>query len=486
MTHRENVLKRYKLEDKGYSLSELSSITGVPEKILQQVFDRGIGAHKTSNKSVRLKGSFVKNVSAPASKKLSKEQWAFARVYSFLDGGDHDEDLRANKGGAKVGLNSLVAGNRNAGFIKMMMAKESDNQEVKDKFAEKVEERNARNAEKRALGDKRVGPELTVESINEKKLQSVEKKNVDSADMSKATHHIMRHNETLTVGEAIEAFYRYLLTNAVQHQPLTSENPTRNYRLTYDIPGEFDKWREESGVEVEDEKEEEEEEEEEEPKPKKKPTVAPIAPIAPPETAEPPRVLKKKPTRAVPAPEPEPAPAPRVLKKKPTVAVAPAAAAAADDEKYEEANIPQEARGLISNKEIEPLYPILRQKAKYSALWDLMRKEYTNSQLDKRGTEANRTRTKLDILSHKINDDQMEEGKSLRRLVNERLDEKFKGLSLPYKEERAERNRLYSLAFSVAEDKKEEFERQLQPTQADLANPEKYLGMKKIPESQLK
>jgi hypothetical protein len=44
---------------------------------------------------VRLKGSFEKGVDAPMSMKLSKEQWAMARVYSFLDGNPkHDNDLR--------------------------------------------------------------------------------------------------------------------------------------------------------------------------------------------------------------------------------------------------------------------------------------------------------------------------------------------------------------------------------------------------------
>jgi hypothetical protein len=42
-----------------------------------------------------MKGSFKKNVAAPRSQKLSKEQWAMARVYSFLDGNPkHDNDLR--------------------------------------------------------------------------------------------------------------------------------------------------------------------------------------------------------------------------------------------------------------------------------------------------------------------------------------------------------------------------------------------------------
>lgn len=97
-THRQNFLKANKLADKSYSLAQLSKISSVPKSILQQVYNRGVGAYKTQPKSVRLKGSFVKNVDAPMSKKLSKEQWGMARVYSFLDGNPrHDEDLRRNR-----------------------------------------------------------------------------------------------------------------------------------------------------------------------------------------------------------------------------------------------------------------------------------------------------------------------------------------------------------------------------------------------------
>jgi len=99
MTHRDNVLKRLGLSfDKGHSLDELSRRSGVPKRILQEVYNRGIGAYKSQPTSVRLSGSFVKNVNAPMSMKLSKEQWAMARVYSFLDGNPkHDNDLRKNK-----------------------------------------------------------------------------------------------------------------------------------------------------------------------------------------------------------------------------------------------------------------------------------------------------------------------------------------------------------------------------------------------------
>jgi hypothetical protein len=94
-THRENFLKKYKLKDKGYSLAQLAKISGEPLSILQEVYNRGIGAYKTNPTSVRMKGSFVKGVNAPMSQKLSKEMWARARVYSYLDGNPkHDNDLR--------------------------------------------------------------------------------------------------------------------------------------------------------------------------------------------------------------------------------------------------------------------------------------------------------------------------------------------------------------------------------------------------------
>jgi hypothetical protein len=94
-THREKVLEKYGLEDKSYGLDDLAEITGVPRRILQEVYNRGIGAYKTNPTSVRMRGSFKKNVVAPLEKKLSKEQWAMARVFSFLDGNPkHDTDLK--------------------------------------------------------------------------------------------------------------------------------------------------------------------------------------------------------------------------------------------------------------------------------------------------------------------------------------------------------------------------------------------------------
>jgi hypothetical protein len=97
LTHRQQWIRKNKLEDRSYSLSELSRISKVPLRILQEVYNRGIGAYRTEPRSVRMKGTFKKNVDAPMSQKLSKEQWAYARVYSYLNGSKkHDMDLRKN------------------------------------------------------------------------------------------------------------------------------------------------------------------------------------------------------------------------------------------------------------------------------------------------------------------------------------------------------------------------------------------------------
>jgi hypothetical protein len=88
-THRIQYLKKVGLDPKeSYSLKELAKVSKVPQSILQEVYNRGIGAYKGNITSVRLK-DFTKNPnpSIPASQRLSKEQWAMARVYSFLNKG---------------------------------------------------------------------------------------------------------------------------------------------------------------------------------------------------------------------------------------------------------------------------------------------------------------------------------------------------------------------------------------------------------------
>jgi Family of unknown function (DUF5824) len=93
-THKQKVLRKYGLPDTGHSLAELARVSGYSRATLQEVYNRGIGAYKTNPSSVRMKGTFEKGP-APMSQKLSKEQWAMARVYSFLDNNPkHDTDLR--------------------------------------------------------------------------------------------------------------------------------------------------------------------------------------------------------------------------------------------------------------------------------------------------------------------------------------------------------------------------------------------------------
>ena len=70
--------------DASLSLEEIAKLSGMPKSALQEVYNRGIGAWKTNIESVRTKGTFKKNEDKPRSQKLPKEQWALARVYSFV------------------------------------------------------------------------------------------------------------------------------------------------------------------------------------------------------------------------------------------------------------------------------------------------------------------------------------------------------------------------------------------------------------------
>lgn len=91
MTNKEEYNKRHKFKkDEPHSKKEISKISKIKIGILDKVYDRGIGAYKTNPSSVRPQVS-------------SKEQWAMARVYSFvnkLEGKrklNHDADLVPTK-----------------------------------------------------------------------------------------------------------------------------------------------------------------------------------------------------------------------------------------------------------------------------------------------------------------------------------------------------------------------------------------------------
>jgi len=95
MTHRDQVFKRYNLDTKkSYSVDDISKITSFNKSDLYAVKKRGEGAWKTNIESVRLKGSFKKDPSAPRSAKLSPEQWGYARMYAFINKIDKAKDNR--------------------------------------------------------------------------------------------------------------------------------------------------------------------------------------------------------------------------------------------------------------------------------------------------------------------------------------------------------------------------------------------------------
>jgi hypothetical protein len=84
-TNRIKFLKKNNLSsDTSLSLPEIANLSKMPIQALMEVFKRGIGAHRTSPLSVRMKGTFEKNVDAPMSMKLSAENWAYGRVYAFV------------------------------------------------------------------------------------------------------------------------------------------------------------------------------------------------------------------------------------------------------------------------------------------------------------------------------------------------------------------------------------------------------------------
>jgi hypothetical protein len=83
-TNKQKFNKRYKQPlDQSNSLADIARLSGISKSILQQVYNRGVGAWKTNPGSVRN----VKGVKGGPGQKMSKEEWAIARVYSFVMGG---------------------------------------------------------------------------------------------------------------------------------------------------------------------------------------------------------------------------------------------------------------------------------------------------------------------------------------------------------------------------------------------------------------
>ena len=87
-TNKEKYNRKYGFaKDKSHSIASISKNTGVSVSILNQVRNRGVGAWKNNIASVRLKSGKKDFSVMDRSKKMTKEQWSIARVYSFVMGG---------------------------------------------------------------------------------------------------------------------------------------------------------------------------------------------------------------------------------------------------------------------------------------------------------------------------------------------------------------------------------------------------------------
>jgi len=71
-------------KNESHSLENISKTTKIKKSILQDVYDRGVGAWKTNPTSVRSISGQKKDSGVPISKRMTKEQWAYGRVYGFV------------------------------------------------------------------------------------------------------------------------------------------------------------------------------------------------------------------------------------------------------------------------------------------------------------------------------------------------------------------------------------------------------------------
>jgi hypothetical protein len=91
-------LKYGQPKNQANSKADIVRLTGIPKRILDDVFDRAVGARKTNPQSVR-QASTGKKIGGKSLKgKMSAEQWGYARIYSFVmkqpgTWGKSDKDL---------------------------------------------------------------------------------------------------------------------------------------------------------------------------------------------------------------------------------------------------------------------------------------------------------------------------------------------------------------------------------------------------------
>jgi len=85
LTNKQKYNAKYKFKrNDAHSKKDISKTTGIPLRILDEVFDRGVGARKTNPSSVRSAATGKKVGGNSLKGKMTGEQWGHARVYSFV------------------------------------------------------------------------------------------------------------------------------------------------------------------------------------------------------------------------------------------------------------------------------------------------------------------------------------------------------------------------------------------------------------------
>ena len=84
MTNKQKFNIKYKQDkNKSNSKANIIKLTGIPKRILDEVYDRGLAAHKNNPQSVRsVSGKKIGGKSLKG--KMSGPQWGYSRIYSFI------------------------------------------------------------------------------------------------------------------------------------------------------------------------------------------------------------------------------------------------------------------------------------------------------------------------------------------------------------------------------------------------------------------
>ena len=83
-THRERFNRRHGFPLRAsHSIQEIARLTGYRSSVLQQAYNRGVGARRSNPSSVRLVKTGRKNYSKSLAGKMSANQWGMGRVYGL-------------------------------------------------------------------------------------------------------------------------------------------------------------------------------------------------------------------------------------------------------------------------------------------------------------------------------------------------------------------------------------------------------------------